>query len=258
MTKTILITGAGSGFGKGAAFALAKAGYRVIAGVQIWPQATVLRQEAKAAGLSLEVIKLDLLDPFDRNHALTYEIDVLFNNAGIANSGTITDVPMSMFRANFETNVFAMLELTKGFIRPMIARGSGKLVFNSSDAGLMAPPFGGAYNATKHAIEAIAANLYQELKPKGIQVATVNPGAYDTGFNDTAIEGSSYWYDPNTALLPNWSGPYELPGQADPQEMVNVIVKVLTGENAQYRTVYPAAMEAEVKQAQQDAWTMTV
>ncbi|MGK5680101.1 SDR family oxidoreductase [Actinoplanes sp. URMC 104] len=258
MSLTVLITGAGSGFGRLTAFDLARAGHRVIAGVQIWPQAWELRQAAEREGLQLEVIKLDLLNEIDVAHALTYEIDVLFNNAGVAHSGTLTDIPMSLVRANFETNVFAALELTKRFLPAMVARGSGRVVFNSSDAGLQTPPFGGAYSATKYAIEAIAATMREELKPKGIAVATVQPGFYLTGFNDTALEASTYWYDPEKALLPGWEPPYTLQGQEDPQVMVDVIVTVLTGENPKYRNVYPPAMEKEVREAQEAEWNVTV
>jgi NAD(P)-dependent dehydrogenase (short-subunit alcohol dehydrogenase family) len=258
MALTILITGAGSGFGRLTAFDLARAGHRVIAGVQIWPQAWELRQAAEREGLQLEVIKLDLLDEIDVAHALTYEIDVLFNNAGVAHSGTLTDIPMSLVRANFETNVFAALELTKRFLPAMVARGSGRIVFNSSDAGLQTPPFGGAYSATKYAIEAIAATMREELKPKGIAVATVQPGFYLTGFNDTALEASTYWYDPQEALLPGWEPPFTLQGQEDPQAMVNVIVTVLTGANPKYRNVFPPAMEKEVREVQEAEWSVTV
>ena len=258
MSLTVLITGAGSGFGRLTAFDLARAGHRVIAGVQIWPQAWELRQAAEREGLQLEVIKLDLLNEIDVAHALTYEIDVLFNNAGVAHSGTLTDIPMSLVRANFETNVFAALELTKRFLPAMVARGSGRIVFNSSDAGLQTPPFGGAYSATKYAIEAIAATMREELKPKGIAVATVQPGFYLTGFNDTALEASTYWYDAEKALLPNWEPPFTLQGQEDPQAMVDVIVTVLTGENTKYRNVFPPSMEQEVREAQEAEWNVTV
>jgi NAD(P)-dependent dehydrogenase (short-subunit alcohol dehydrogenase family) len=256
--KSVLITGAGSGFGRGTALDLARLGHRVIAGVQIWPQAWELRQAAAQEGLDLEVIKLDLLSDIDKAHALTFDIDVLFNNAGIANSGNLTDVPMSLFRENFETNLFAPMELTKGFIRKMISRGSGKIVFNSSDAGLQTPPFGGAYSATKYAIEAVAATLREELRSSGIKVATVQPGFYLTGFNDTALEASTYWYDPETALLPGWEPPFTLVGQEDPQAMVDVIVKVITGEIETFRNVYPPSMEHEVKEWQDNEWTVTV
>jgi NAD(P)-dependent dehydrogenase (short-subunit alcohol dehydrogenase family) len=257
-TKTVLITGAGSGFGRLTALDLARAGHHVIAGVQIWPQAWQLRQDAAAAGVELEVIKLDLRNEIDRAHALTYDIDVLFNNAGIANSGTVTDIPMQLVRDNFETNVFAALELTKAFLPKLIARGQGRIVFNSSDAGLQTPAYGGAYTASKYALEAIAATLREELKPVGITVATVQPGFYLTGFNDTALEASSYWYDRDTALLPGWEPPFTLTGQEDPQAMVDVIVSVITDDHPKYRNVFPASMEAETRTAQAAEWDLTI
>ena len=100
--------------------------------------------------------------------------------------------------------------------------------------------------------------MREELRPKGITVQTVEPGFYLTGFNDTALEASSYWYDPATALLPPWEGPFTLPGQEDPQLMVDEIVKVLTGESTKYRTVFPPKMEEEVKHAQAAEWSLTV
>jgi len=258
MTQTVLITGAGSGFGRGVALCLAALGHRVIAGCQIWPQVWDLRQEAEAKGLRVETIKLDLLDEIDVAHALTFPVEVLFNNAGIAHSGTLTDVPMTLVRATFETNVFAHLTLTKGFLPKMFERGSGRIVWTSSDAGLQTPPFGGAYTASKWAIEAIAATLREELRPRNIQVATVQPGVYGTGFNDTALEGSAYWYDPDTALLPPFPPPYTLPDQADPKPMIDEMVRIITGESNRYRTVYPKEMEAEVRRHQAAEWEVIV
>jgi NADP-dependent 3-hydroxy acid dehydrogenase YdfG len=82
--KRILITGAGSGFGEGAAIGLAQNGHDVIAGAQIWPQVTSLRQKVKSLGLNnLRVEKLDLLHPYDVDHVLKWDIDILFSNAGI-------------------------------------------------------------------------------------------------------------------------------------------------------------------------------
>lgn len=255
---TVLITGDGSGFGKLTAFDLARRGFTVIAGVQIWPQAWQLRTEAEELGLDLTVVKLDLRSEIDDYNVLRNEIDVLFNNAGIAHSGTITDIPMSLIRDNFEVNVFAPMELTKAVIRQMATRGRGKIVFNSSDAGLQNPPFGGAYSAMKFAIEAIAATLREEVKQLGITVATVQPGFYLTGFNDTALEASSYWYDSETALLPGWEGPFTLPGQEDPPAMVDVIVKVIAGEITTLRNVYPPSMDTETREAQAAEWEKTV
>jgi len=82
--KRILITGTGSGFGEGTSIGLAQNGYEVIAGVQIWPQVTSLRQKVRWLGLSnLRVEKLDLLNPYDVGNALRWDIDILFSNAGI-------------------------------------------------------------------------------------------------------------------------------------------------------------------------------
>src|SRR3954464_16083266 len=112
MSKTILITGAGSGFGEGTAIGLARNGHNVIAGVQISPQVTRLRREAEQLGLkTMRVEKLDLLDPYDVAQAQSWDIDILFNNAGIGESGPVSEIPIDLVRRNFETNVFAALAL---------------------------------------------------------------------------------------------------------------------------------------------------
>src|SRR4051794_11201871 len=110
--KRILITGAGSGFGEGTAIGLAQKGHDVIAGVHIWPQATELRRKVEQLGLSsLRVEKLDLLSPFDVQNALTWDIDILVNNAAIGENGPLSEIPLELVRQDFETNVFGSLNL---------------------------------------------------------------------------------------------------------------------------------------------------
>lgn len=114
MTKTILITGAGSGFAEAAAIGMAQAGHRIIATVQISPQVTPLREKAEALGLkNLEVLKLDLLDPYDMAaiEKLAPGVDVLWSNAGIGEAGPVFEIPMDLVRRNYEVNVFAPLAL---------------------------------------------------------------------------------------------------------------------------------------------------
>jgi short-subunit dehydrogenase len=182
--KRILITGAGSGFGELAAIGLAQQGQDVIAGVQIWPQATALRRRVETLGLkNLRVEKLDLLHPYDVQNALNWDIDTLVNNAAIAESGPSTEIPMELLRRMFEGNFFAPLELTQKFVRRLVdERRPGKVVFISSIGGLISIPYGGPYAATKHALEAIAGSMQAELAPFGIQVQVINPGGYLTGF----------------------------------------------------------------------------
>lgn len=253
MGKTVLITGAASGFGRGVAFDLAKRGHDVIAGCQIWPQVWELRNAAKAEGVGMQVIKLDVLNEIDRARALAIEIDVLFNNAGIMESGPMVEIPMSVFRSVFETNVFAALELAQGFARAMVKRGSGRIVWTSSVAGLVKVPFDGAYAASKHAVEGICSAMHEELKPYGIEVVTVNPGAFRTGFNDTGMESMDQWWDQGERVVAHWPV-RELDRQHDPAEMIEAIVDVIEAANPAYRTVRPASAERMVRKEQADIW----
>lgn len=256
MSRTILVTGAASGFGRGVALGLAACGHRVIAGCQIWPQVWELRQAAQTQGLAIEVIKLDVLNDIDRAHALGFEIDVLFNNAGIMESGPMVEIPLSVFRSVFETNVFAALELAQGFARQMVKRGTGRIVWTSSVAGLVKVPFDGAYAASKHAVEGICSAMHEELKPYGVEVATVNPGAFRTGFNDTGMESMDQWWSQGERVVEHWPV-RELNHQHDPQEMIAAMIEVIEADKPPYRTVRPAAAEEMVKQEQRDVWNRT-
>lgn len=257
MKKSILFTGAGSGFGKLAALELASRGHRVIASAQIWPQVSQLREEAKALAIDIQVEKLDVRSELDRKHAWSWEIDILVNNAGICEAGPISEQPMQLIRDNFETNVFGNLELTQGFVRGMVQRKSGKIIFTSSMGGLTTFPLGGAYCATKHALEAIAEAMKAELAPFGIRVATVNPGAFNTGFNDRGVETMSRWYDPHVSFTPKetFKATYDmLAGQLDSRIMADALVQIVEAEQHKFRNVVPSAVEEWLKQVQKDAW----
>src|ERR1700743_368145 len=190
MYSTILITGAGSGFGEGTAIGLARQGLMVIAAAQSWPQVSALRNKAESLGLSsLRVEKLDLLDPHDTARVLDWEFDVLVNNAGIGEGGPISEIPLDLVRRNFEVNVFAPLDLTQRVVKRWVrAQTKGKIVFVSSALGVISPPMVAAYSATKHAVQAIAEAMQDELRPFGIQVQTINPGPFLTGSNKTRCE----------------------------------------------------------------------
>lgn len=257
MGRTVLITGAATGFGQGVALELARRGHQVVASCQIWSQVWALRQLAAAQGLTLEVIKLDVLNDIDRAHALTREIDVLFNNAGIMESGPMVEIPMSVFRSVFETNVFAALELAQGFARQMVKRGHGKIVWTSSVAGLVKVPWDGAYAASKHAVEGICAAMREELRPYGVQVATVNPGAFRTGFNDTGMESQDQWWDAGERVIAHWPK-RPLDKQHDPKEMIDAMVAVIEADHHPYRTVRPQVAEDMVRREQAAEWDVQV
>src|SRR5688500_7574846 len=120
--KTILVTGAGSGFGKGAAIGMAKNGHNVIATVQVSPQVMPLREKAKQLGLdNLRVERLDLADPYDIAQAQSWDFDVLWNNAGQGEAGPVWEIPVVLVRRNYEINVFLPLVLTQGVVQKWVA-----------------------------------------------------------------------------------------------------------------------------------------
>ncbi|MFT8972550.1 SDR family oxidoreductase [Zymomonas mobilis] len=250
----ILITGAGSGFGKEIAFRLAEQAHDVIAAVEIQPQIFALQQEAQKRGLSLSIEKLDITDPADRAKAWQWDVDILLNNAGISEGGSVIDIPAENLRKQFEVNVIGTILLTQGFAREMVKNKKGRIVFMSSVAGLTVDPFTGAYSASKHAIEAFAIALDKELKYFGIQIATINPGPFLTGFNDRMFETWKSWRDTPEDRVFDYSQlafPHE---QFDPEEVITTTLSVLTGKTKRYRNLVPAQMEKDTEKQINHVW----
>ncbi|MEL7158887.1 MAG: SDR family NAD(P)-dependent oxidoreductase [Actinomycetota bacterium] len=237
---TILLTGAGSGFGRGAAISLARAGHRVIAGTLTTDQADELNQ----LGIErLEGRKLDITDADDLAAASELDVEVLLNNAGRGQLGPVADVPMDLVRQVFEVNVFGTMQITQAVVPAMKERGRGRIIVVSSIAGLFSGPLSGPYAMTKHALEAMTASLRAELAPYGIEVCKLNPGPYATGFNDAMVDGV------DRQLAPA-GGPTELElaagtrtrmlgNQLDPQEVVDAMVHLCTADEVPYETFKP-------------------
>ena len=261
--NNVLITGAGSGLGRGTAIGLAKAGHRVFATTQIWPQATELERESRELALAdrLTVDKLDVLDERDVAKAMRWPFDTFVSNAAIGESGPIAEIPVDLVRRTFETNVFANLAITQHVVRKFLeSKTRGRIVFVSSMGGMLTAYGLGAYCASKHALEGIAAAMRDELAQTGITVQTINPGAYDTGFNDRMADTTYHWHDDDAHLTKesdirvNFAA--IMKGQLDPQEMIAKMVEVIGADDGLYRNVWPPAIEALVKQVQERAWTL--
>jgi len=256
-TETILITGAGTGFGKGFAFELAKRGKRVIATTEVLSQVSALENEAEEKGLTIKIEKLDVTDPSDREKAWAWDIDILVNNAAIKEGGSLIDIPEANLTNQFDVNVFGPVLLTQGFAKQMIKRQKGRIVFVSSVSGMMVNPFSGPYSASKFATEAVANTLAQELQEFNIEVATINPGPYLTGFNDREMETWKSWQDDPSTRVFNYDEiafPFE---QYDPMDVIEPGIKVILGETDTYRNVIPEDMIEQVKEEQQKVWEMS-
>jgi NAD(P)-dependent dehydrogenase (short-subunit alcohol dehydrogenase family) len=259
MTRKILITGAGSGFGEGTAIGLAQNGHAVIAAAHLWPQVTALRAKANELGLlSLRVEKLDVLDPYDVGQAVGWDFDILVNNAGIGEGGPIAEIPLDIVRRNFEVNVFAPLAMTQQVVKKWVEAGThGKIVFVSSMGGLFSPPGFSAYAATKHALEAMAEAMQPELHPFGIQVQTINPAAFLTGFNEAMAENAFRWLDDRVnftkrdamrKIVADLIG--NPTGRLDPKDMIAKMIEVVPQQEGYFRNVFPPFIEEALKQHQ--------
>lgn len=196
-SKTILITGARGGIGRDAALELAKRGYRVIATVHRDESIAPLKSYMLEAGVDVEVFRLDITDPLDQGLVDDFDIDVLINNAGVGESGSLTEIPLERVRSNFETNVFGTLQLTQRVQKGMFKRNSGRVIFISSVAGRITMPFWGAYNMTKFSLSAAAEIMRKEVVEltSSLQVSVVEPGPYHTGFNQRVMNTKYEWMD---------------------------------------------------------------
>ena len=126
--RTILITGAGSGFGKGAAVELASRGHTVIATTESVAQAEALAAEHP----ELTAMKLDVTSSDDVASVADLGVDVLINNAGLGVMAPMSTVPMDKVRASFEVNVFGMVAMSQPVVPGMTERGWGRIITVSS------------------------------------------------------------------------------------------------------------------------------
>lgn len=236
--RTVLVTGAGSGFGKGAAIELASRGHAVIAATETAAQADALAAEHP----ELTTMKLDVTSSEDIAQVPALEVDVLINNAGMGVMGPLATVPMEKVRAVFEVNVFGMVAMSQAVIPGMKERGSGRIINVSSVAGILASPLTSPYAMTKHAVEAFTKSLRGELAPHGIDVTKVNPGPYNTGFNDRMVDGITEWIDPGDASANETNAVVRqvvLTDQLDPSEVANTLADLTEADETPPETLLP-------------------
>jgi NAD(P)-dependent dehydrogenase (short-subunit alcohol dehydrogenase family) len=256
--KKVLITGAGTGFGFEAAMRLAEKGFDVIAAVQIYAQVMTLKREAAARGVTLKVEKLDVTDEGDRRKALAWNVEILVNNAGVLEGGSVLDIPGANMRNQFEVNVFGPLLLTQGIAKQMVKRGKGRIVWVSSREGLNVNAFTGIYSASKHAVEAVAQTMSLELQEFGIEVATVNPGPFLTGFNDRGFDTWASWESDPAQRLFDYSKLAFPRAQFDPEAVYVTLTAVAAGEVDTFRNLEPKSMLEETKRNMENVWTKKI
>jgi NAD(P)-dependent dehydrogenase (short-subunit alcohol dehydrogenase family) len=181
---SVLVTGASTGIGEACALGLDGSGHTVFAGVRREVDGERLREKASER---LEPVLLDVTDP-SQIAAVAEHVDRsvgggglsgLVNNAGVAVGGPLEFLALDEWRTQFEVNVFGQIAVTQALI-PLLRRAVGRIVFIGSLSGRVSTPLMAPYGASKHAIEAVGESLREELRPWGMHVAVVEPGAIRT------------------------------------------------------------------------------
>ena len=246
MKKTVLITGASSGFGKETVKLFHQKGWNVIA---------TMRSPEKEAALTalgdVLVTRLDVTDKASIASAVAEGIgafggiDVLVNNAGYGTLGALEAAPDDVIRQQFEVNFFGLIDVVKAVLPGMRAQRSGVIVNVSSVGGRVTFPFCTLYHATKFAVEGLTESLQYELNPLGIKLKIIEPGGYKTNFAGSSmaffgaggIDGYQKPYDGFMERLGQW------PMSENLGEVADVIFAAATDGTEKLR--YPVGHDAE-------------
>jgi NADP-dependent 3-hydroxy acid dehydrogenase YdfG len=187
MPKTILITGASSGFGRDTAETLHFAGHTVYASMRGMEGKN--REVAEAfRKLGIKTVEVDVRDDESvgagvrKVLAEAGKIDVLVNNAGIGSAGVTEAFTTEQAKAIFDTNVIGLLRVTRAVLPSMRQQHEGLIINIGSIFGRVTFPFLGIYGASKFAVEALTDSLRYEVSQLGIEVIEVQPSTYPTNF----------------------------------------------------------------------------
>ncbi|MDP4201711.1 MAG: SDR family oxidoreductase [Bacteroidota bacterium] len=191
MSKTILITGASSGFGLMLANELHQKGYTVIG--------TSREPEKYKGETPFKLLRLNIDDDNSIN-SFTQELfqyikqlDVLVNNAGFMITGIAEETSIELGRQQFETNFWGTVKITNALLPYFRSQRNGKIITVSSIVGLIGPPNLSYYSASKHAVEGFFKSLRFELEQFNVKVSMVEPGWFKTnlGHNSVSSKGKN-------------------------------------------------------------------
>ena len=241
--KVAIVTGASSGIGKAIVTAFLDAGYSVYGGARrVEMMSDIEKKGAKIQSLdltlqtSIEKFISSILDTEDR-------IDVLVNNAGYGSYGAVEDVPMEEARRQFEVNLFGLAAMTNSVLPTMRMQRHGKIVHIGSIGGKLWSILGGWYQASKFALEGLADCTRNELRPFGIDVILIEPGAIKSEWNEIAVKNLKSMSEngPYQAIANSAVTTYEdaKDMEVEPNLVANVIISAVTTARPNARYVVP-------------------
>ena len=246
MFKTVLITGASSGFGAESAEALARDGWRVFASMRSIDKGRVLEERSLSEGWpgSIDLVEMDVADPTSVQKAVNIvsnetggRLDALLNNAGYSVMGAFEDLSDAECRHQMDTNFFGVLNVTRAILPMMRQAGKGRVAVVTSNAVNSPHPMLTMYAASKWALEGWAEGLAMEVAPFGIEIVVVQPGAHKTPFAQHVVpvmpKDSAYvrWMEaiePSVADLGRWG--------RDPARATQTLVDAVARAEMPFRT----------------------
>jgi NAD(P)-dependent dehydrogenase (short-subunit alcohol dehydrogenase family) len=227
MAKTILVTGASSGFGRLTAEMLSKSGHKVFAGFRSAEGARKqIADELKAK--NIEILKVDVTDQASVDKAIVQlleksgdKLDVVVNNAGMASAGLSEAFTAEQVRDLFEVNVFGVQRVMRATLPVLRATRAGLVINVGSILGRVTLPFFGLYGASKYAVEAMTDSYRYELSQLGVDVVLVQPSAYPTNMYAAAQKPA------NGELVKSYGETGEVAGK-----ILKTFMTLFQGENA--------------------------
>lgn len=189
-----LVTGCSTGFGREISRAALEAGHSVVVTAR---RADAVRDFVEEFGDRAVAVALDVTDSDQIADAVSAAgqafggIDVLVNNAGHGYLSAVEEGEDTEVRKLFDVNYFGAVDMIKAVLPAMRARGSGHIVNVSSMTGLVANPPNAYYSSTKFALEAVTEALATEVRPLGIKVTAIEPGAFRTDWATRSMKESA-------------------------------------------------------------------
>jgi len=254
MTRTWLVTGSSRGFGRALCESIIDAGDNLVATAR---DPARLAPLVEMGGDRVTVARLDVTNDRDAQAAVAMAVDhfgaldVLVNNAGYGDIGSVEDTPLEAFRAQIEANLFGTIIMTKAAIPHMRARRRGHIVQFSSVGGRLGAPGRAAYSAAKWGIEGFSEVLAQEMRLIGVHVTIVEPGGFRTDFAgaSTRIEAGHADYDAVVGRAARMQQAYDGKQPGDPRKGAQAILAVVNAKDPPLRLALGRDALAAIEQA---------
>lgn len=254
MTRTWLVTGSSRGFGRAICESILEAGDNLLATARHIEQLSSLVE--KRAG-QLATARLDVTNEADAKAAVAIAIerfgglDVLVNNAGYGDIGSVEDTPLASFRRQIEANLFGTIIMTKAVIPHMRERRSGHIIQFSSVGGRLGAPGRAPYSAAKWGVEGFSEVLAQEMKLIGVRVTTIEPGGFRTDFagSSTTIETGRPEYDDVVGKAARMQQAYNGRQPGDPRRGAKAIIEIVAAHDPPLRLPLGTDAVAAIEQS---------